>query len=247
VLMDRSTVDGLVTRRYRGAVPDLDRAMARLRKSPAQGVSFHDEERGLFQCEVTHPVLSGWRVCGQYLLKDGRLVLIRVWLQPNSAQFMQALTAPNAPPLPELPTDCVDGVTKALLEEVRLGDLLEGLQSHALLKATSSSARERRALYSEMVASPNPGRNGRDDLYYAEWARLIHQATMSKKTTHAPISAVADQTGITRDQVRDLGTKAKARGLYMPRGRGLGGGFLTDHGQTVLRNAKRRQKGSVTK
>jgi hypothetical protein len=91
-----------------------------------------------------------------------------------------------------------------------------------------------------MSESPNPGRHRRDDLYWAEWARRIHEKTAT--TTRSPISDVADELNLSRARVRDIAHECRKHGFLSDPIPGRGGGFMTEKAREVLKAAK-RQKG----
>jgi len=80
-----------------------------------------------------------------------------------------------------------------------------------------------------MKAVPRPGRAGRSDRFYAEWAeRLI---SIGGRT---PAKDLAEQTGLPVSTITHFMTVARQRRLYEPHGQGRPGGELTDLGRAAL-------------
>lgn len=132
-----------------------------------------------------------------------------------------------------------NGVTAGLLKKVKIGPLFDLVHSWSgFIAATSMAAPE---VYTRMAATPNPGRHRRDDLHWAEWSRRIHEKTIS--STRSPIADVARETGLERDQVRDIAHECRAHGFLgpssMPR---RGGGLMTDQAKSVLESALRGKR-----
>jgi len=142
------------------------------------------------------------------------------------------------------------GLPMAMLKSIRFAPLFDAVQTHAGFYAAKSYSRQSRRyasyaslvapeVYEKMAEAPNPGRHRRDDLHWAEWARRIDEAT---KSSRQPITVVAEDTGFTREQVRDTAHNCRAYGFLSPPIPGRGGGELTDKARQILKAAARKRK-----
>jgi hypothetical protein len=61
------------------------------------------------------------------------------------------------------------GLPATAPRDLRTGPLFEEIQTWSAPRPESREAKE---VYSRMAATPNPGRTRRDDLHFAEWARM---------------------------------------------------------------------------
>jgi hypothetical protein len=85
---------------------------------------------------------------------------------------------------------------------------------------------------------PIPGRPGRDDLFYAQWAQRYVRALQA--APHSPIAhlvATSDNPGTTSDEIRARVRRARERELLTPAPKGRAGGELTDKATELLRYA----------
>jgi hypothetical protein len=85
---------------------------------------------------------------------------------------------------------------------------------------------------------PIPGRPGRDDLFYAQWARRYVKALeAAPRSPIAHLVATSDNPGTTGDEIRARIRRARERELLTSTPKGRPGGELTDKAKALLRDA----------
>lgn len=116
------------------------------------------------------------------------------------------------------------GVTAALLRQVST-TALDAYRSRAL--ADLASDLDLGAVDLDVSESRRrPGRSGRDDLYYARWARTYVNAY--GREPRATNKLLSEETGLSVTAVRDLNSRTRRRGmLESPKGRRAGGELTT--------------------
>jgi len=223
-------------------------------------------DNGTAVCETRLPGRPEWMMSGRFVLHEDRLLLVEVRIFPaedrNPPGLLDGAKTPQEAalrvakhrggehsaalrPVPHIgewsqdPTRIAElgieeGLPATAFRELRTGPLFEEIQAWSALRAESQEAKE---VYARMAATPNPGRQRRDDLHFAEWSRRIAEKT--RTNPQSPIQAVADETGFDRNQVRDIAHECRSRG-FLGRVPGRGGGYLTDKARGVLNVARRK-------
>jgi hypothetical protein len=88
------------------------------------------------------------------------------------------------------------------------------------------------------LEKPNPGRPGRDDLFYAQWAHRYVEALEVEPTKPVKhLEVTSDDPGVTGDEIRARLRRARERGLLTAAPTGRPGGELTDKAKRLLREA----------
>jgi len=125
--------------------------------------------------------------------------------------------------------DPPDGeITARMVHEVRLGDI----QRQAINKMTLLVPVHARAILGDRK---RPGRRGRPDLYYAEFAAAYVNALSSP----APIVTLAKQQNLSVSTVRNTIHEARRRGLLTRPPPGRPGGELTEKAQNLIKSSGR--------
>lgn len=178
----------------------------------------------------------GWAATALFMLVEERFVLTELRVVPAETsppdQFGEWSRTPEGVNDPA-------GITMTLLQELRLGDLLEPISWVAKGLATAAPPEgeppEMTAAWQQLAESSNPGRRPRSDAHFAAWASRISNATADPATRLRPIAAVADETGLRRAQVRDIAHEARRRKVLTdPPAGARGGGMLTQKGRDLL-------------
>jgi hypothetical protein len=218
-----------------------------------------EEREGRARCEIRIPG-SDWVAAALFVEVDEKFVLAELRVLPaehrlpddaqledikkRDAELRRSnMTAPNIGEWSQTPEGIADpgGLPMGLLRELRLADLWEPISYVAHNLAHTGPQEDRRApeeferAWRQMADAPNPGRKPRTDAHFAAWANRISLRTSDPVTSRRPIAAVADDTGMTREQIRDIAHEARSRGfLTRPPAGARGGGVLTQKGRDLL-------------
>jgi hypothetical protein len=202
--------------------------------------------------EIDLPDYPGWSVAACFIPVNDRPVLVELRVVPA-----QQDNAPGGsswwPGEWERTKDGVldpDGIPMYLLKEIRAGDLFEPIQKLAQNLAYAGRKKGSNFGADEKVwrrFAEAPDGRSKDDLYYAKWAARISEKTTDPGTRNRPIAALADDTGLEREQIRDIAHRARRlKVLSDPPTRGRGGGLLTEKGRRLLSEASKK-KGKARK
>ena len=82
----------------------------------------------------------------------------------------------------------------------------------------------------EFERNPRPGRRGRDDAFYAEWAARY----VSLLNHPRPVAELARQHNYSESQIRNFLHEARKRELLTAAPTGRAGGSLTDKAKELL-------------
>ena len=163
-----------------------------------------------------------WYAYGRFRVSSGQLQIaeLRVFPGPDRAGLTKASV--NWPeigagdawrPIDDLTAQTIRSVPMRHLRSIAL-ECVEKYGIGPLSDAERASVSQR------------PGRAGRSDSHYALWAALY----VEKVGARAPISELAREHGLRREQVRDLVQQARKRGLVTP-GRNA---TLTEKARSIL-------------
>lgn len=192
--------------------------------------------------EAGVPGASGWSVAAVFLRREEGLVVAELTVFPDVGNEARVRRAARRQPLGRwsrkssaLDDSSSGGVTVRLLRQVPLPDLVA--EAHAWFAQEAERADRRsgrgQTWALDLTAEPaRPGRAGRSDRYYAEWAARYAEKVAAGSP--APIVELAAEHDLGRGQVRDLIHKARERDL-LPRGlKGRAGGVLTERARALL-------------
>ena len=208
-------------------------------------------DRRAAECEIRLPT-SEWMASAYFMMVGDNLVLSELRVFPAEDRLPQRLSVDAVkalaaslrhrkrpvPPIGEWSRSAdgvldLAGITIRLVRELRLSDLYQPVQEWA--RQISAGDGDLPGVFAQIADSPNPGRRPRDDIRFAAWARRISDRTTDPTTRHRPIAAVAEDTGLSRDQVRDIAHEARSRRLLSaPPSGARGGGLLTDKARALL-------------
>lgn len=150
----------------------------------------------------------GWNVVARIDTSTTPPTLVGVGVQPQAI---------SAGPRREGVDLSPEFLTSAVLRSVRLRDVING--ANTVLKLFKPGP------------LPQPGRQRPgSDRYYAAWAAQYVALAGSRR----PIADLADKTGKTRDQVRDLIHLCRVKGMLTKGRPGSPGGELTELAREVL-------------
>jgi hypothetical protein len=120
------------------------------------------------------------------------------------------------------------GLATEVLRSIRVGDLY---------RAVLTELRDRRfdlhwdtSVDAEFDRNPRPGRRGRDDAFYAEWAARY----VSMLNHPSPVAELARQHNYSESQIRNFLHEARKRELLTAAPRGRADGQLTDKATAIL-------------
>jgi hypothetical protein len=211
--------------------------------------------------EIDLPDPAGWRAAGLFFVHEGQLVLAEVRVFPKAGKF--------PPPVPLSKMHKVEtgtrtwwfgplqvgpeagkwsqsrralkgmpegGITTRLLRRVPVQELVDAAQRYLAAVAPRVSKDWEAAARREPA---RPGRAGREDYFYALWAkRYVDKLGMTK----TPIPDLAREHGKEPSQVRDWVHKARERDLLSREGQGRAKGMLTPKGHAALGTGGRKRK-----
>ena len=121
------------------------------------------------------------------------------------------------------------GLTTAILRAVRIGELYQGVLAE--LQHPRFAPHWDVSPESEFERAPRPGRRGRPDRFYAEWAARYVALVNHPK----PVARLAAQYHYSASQIRHFLNQARHRGfLTDPDEKGRAGGELTDEARELL-------------
>lgn len=123
------------------------------------------------------------------------------------------------------------GISTRLLRDVRVSDLIDQAR---FIWTDAAESESRLAQFSATLSEMpigRPGGSGRDDRSYLPWA--VGYDERVRAGSRSPIKDLAQATGRTREQVRDMIHEVRRRGL-LPQGvRGRAAGLLTSKGKAL--------------
>lgn len=192
--------------------------------------------------EVGIPGAPGWSVAAVFLRREEGLVVAELKVFPDEGSEARDRRVVRRGPLGNwtrkpsaLDGLAAGGVTVRLLRQVPLPDLVaEAHTWFAEVAERADRSSGRGPMWAlDLTAEPaRPGRAGRSDRYYAEWAARYAEKVAAGSP--APIVDLAKEHDLGRGQVRDLIHKARGRDL-LPRGlKGRAGGVLTERARALL-------------
>lgn len=186
----------------------------------------HDVTDRLITARVEHDSFPGRTF--ELLVSDGGEVL-RISLEVDPGRrHLDAITTRQ---LHEVPLG-------ALSRAVRRAVLVEGLDVLGAAGVKSSPELKRRSRND--AAKDRPRRRRREELsdaFLAEIARDYLAAAVDDPAT--ALEAVGMKHGYAAATIRSYRDKARARGLFESKGRGVPGGHLTPQGEAALKEAGR--------
>jgi len=190
------------------------------------------------EIEVEYPLQpEPWHVFARFRVDDGTLLdgtLLmaelrvfpgpdRVGLDWRSEKWPELGEADHWTEASHLGAEVLRGIPVGDLRQIAIGCYRGYMGHRAIRTATGKKIRER-----VKEATRRPGRAGREDAFYAQWAALYVDKARSK----APIAELANEYGLRPEQVRDLVHTARERGLL---GRGRDG-LLTKKAHLLLKD-----------
>jgi hypothetical protein len=162
-----------------------------------------------------------WFAYARFRVVDGQLQLAEIRVFPGFDRIGLTKGSRKWPP--------IGAVTGWVPADDLVTPVLRGLPMRTLRIVALESLERFSSDAKGDLASPikRPGRAGRSDLFYAEWASRYAE----RAGVRAPIVELAREYGLRREQVRDVIHQARERGLL---GSGRSG-LLTDKAKSILK------------
>ena len=187
-------------------------------EQPVKVLRIQPYDDGSFEADFTIPRGPGWKIRAFLQRLEGQFVVTRLCVEPIDE---------SAPP---------GGIGQRLLRVVP-GDLARvladndqtvaknlGLDELATIAGGDAAARE-------LASNRHPGRRGRRDEFYAEWAAKY----VSKcATSSSPNADLAAEHGYSVHTITDFVRKARERDLLTDGPKGRPGGALTQKAMALL-------------
>jgi hypothetical protein len=200
-------------------------AMAPRKKLTIQ-LSDHPASRAAHPTEVNFstPIDDYWSAEFHVAAQDGQVVITDLRIGPS-------VSGDVFNPPPAMPPG---GLTARTLRSVRFSEVLEHARSTLAEIADSTGLAGDSGLSRETLDAPRrPGRRGRPDLFYAEYAAEYVAAV--RRGSRRPVPDIAATHNETPAYVRDVLHAARTRGLLThPPAKGRPGGVLTEKALAVL-------------
>lgn len=155
------------------------------------------------------PRWQGWRIVPDVEITPRGLRLRRLVIEPSG---------PDTPP---------SGITTRMLRDLKTGPLISTLRV---------AAAQSKALFGtpDLSIGHRVGRGGRDERFYAEWAREYVAACA--RSVH-PVADLAARYHVSASQVRNLTYACRKRGMLTRSLPGRAGGELTEKALRLLEEA----------
>jgi len=212
-------VAAFVERLLDGAATNSDEAVA---ADPGRSYGPFDldlhvrSEDGEITVEWSADLIAGWRITTRWKHRDGAVRCAGISIDES------ALTATTP--------------DTALFKKLNLGALHRQVEAEFRRPTTLFLLWEPwvSTIAKDGIAIPRPGRRGRDQLYYAEWARRYVEACSI--APRSPLKhLVATSPAETEGTIRAFLNRARAKGLLTKAPAGKSGGELTRKARELLK------------
>lgn len=190
---------------------------------------------------IVDAVQRGWHVRAWIELSSGVPVISELRIRPANGDDLPAAFDGGDPPGPNLKHDPnrpvpLGGLTKDVLRGILLTPIFQAIQEDPY--RGMSLAPHGIDPEADLMALRRPGRRGRDDRFYAEWAdRYLQKCVTSRR----PVPDLKEETGWEVRTIRGFLDEAVERGLLV-RSKGRPGGQLTPDAQKLLKTTKGRAR-----
>lgn len=199
-----------------------------------------------------------WVVMALFTVHDGQAVMVELRVLPGEADRFTNEESylydedgtpypnPRVADIPEIGewsrsraalADLPAGLTARLVQRIRFGELNELMRRELESHRSRERPRASRFGFDLEQATRRPGRKGRPDLDFARIA--ARYADKVRKGSSRPNVELAEELGLTPQQVRDRIHEARVRDLLTDVRQGAVGGDLTTEAKQLLRNSRR--------
>lgn len=180
--------------------------------------------------------LRGWRVLAGFVVQDECLTLAELRVFPGPRVFDETERGLGEWSDDDLKQVAPEGLTARFLRRIPVGEITRFAHSDFVAATNSQLLVTPPRWAKSAVRQPaQPGRAGRDDIYYLVWAARYAEVVAGTQT---PILSLSKKHKADPARVRDLIHEARRRGLLTPGVRGRAGGSLTNKAKELLRKGE---------